>query len=214
MDMQAQSLSTHCTLCFRGTNTAHDQVEETNMWIMARFWFVHNAKGGIKRSQYLFFEDYLRKSSENTSKCLDLHYLPSRQMGRTLWGGESHMSWVMRKRESMQHLEQRVVWQVCVTSKKKTRERFKNVISIHWKSPPDLSLNNNKKNNYFGPGWCGSVHWVWACKPNGRQFDSQSGHMPGLLGRSPVRGAREATTHWCFSPSLSPSLLLSLKVNK
>ena len=32
-----------------------------------------------------------------------------------------------------------------------------------------------------------------------------TGHMPGLRDRSPVGGAREATTHWCFSPSLSPS---------
>ena len=29
--------------------------------------------------------------------------------------------------------------------------------------------------------------------------------------RSPVGGAWEATTHWCFSPSLCPSLLLCLK---
>ena len=28
--------------------------------------------------------------------------------------------------------------------------------------------------------------------------------MPGLRARSPVGGVREATTHWCFSPSLSP----------
>ena len=46
------------------------------------------------------------------------------------------------------------------------------------------------------------------CEPKGRQFNSQSGHMPGLLARSPVGGTREATTHWCFSPSLSPSLPL------
>ena len=48
----------------------------------------------------------------------------------------------------------------------------------------------------------------------------------GLLVRFPVRGTclgcgpvssggtREATTHWCFSPSLSPSLPLCLKINK
>ena len=46
------------------------------------------------------------------------------------------------------------------------------------------------------------------------QFDSQSGHMPGLWARSPVGGAPEATIHWCFSPSLSPSFPLSLKINK
>ena len=32
--------------------------------------------------------------------------------------------------------------------------------------------------------------------------------------RSPVGGAQEAITHWCFSPSLSPFLPLSLKINK
>ena len=31
---------------------------------------------------------------------------------------------------------------------------------------------------------------------------------------SPVGGAWEATTHWCFSPSFSPSLQLSLNINK
>ena len=64
------------------------------------------------------------------------------------------------------------------------------------------------------PGWSGSVDWVLACKPKGLQLDSRSGHMPGLRARSPVVGAWEAPTHWCFSPSLSPSLPLSLKINK
>ena len=31
---------------------------------------------------------------------------------------------------------------------------------------------------------------------------------------SPVGDMREATTHWCLSPSLSPSFPLSLKINK
>ena len=56
--------------------------------------------------------------------------------------------------------------------------------------------------------------WMPDWEPKGRQFDSQSGHMPGLRARSPLGGAWEATTHWCFSPSLSPSLPLSLKINK
>ena len=56
----------------------------------------------------------------------------------------------------------------------------------------------------MGPGWCGSVDGALAYKPKGRWFASQSGHMHGLQARSPVGGAREATTHWCFSPSLSP----------
>ena len=65
----------------------------------------------------------------------------------------------------------------------------------------------------FSPGWSGSVGWAWACKPKGGQFNSQPGHMPGFQARSPVGGTWEATTHYCFSPSLSPSLPLS-KINK
>ena len=62
------------------------------------------------------------------------------------------------------------------------------------------------------PGWYGLVDWAPSCKPNGRWFSSQSGHMSGLLARSPVRDAWEATTHWCFSPS--PSLLLCLEIKE
>ena len=57
------------------------------------------------------------------------------------------------------------------------------------------------------------VDWAWACELKGRWFDYQTGHMPGLWARSPVGGMGEATTHWCFCPSLSPSLPLSLKIN-
>ena len=63
--------------------------------------------------------------------------------------------------------------------------------------------------NKLAPGWCGSVDLVPTWKPQGRRLDSQSAHMPGLQARSPVWGMWEATTHWCFSPSLSPSLPLS-----
>ena len=66
----------------------------------------------------------------------------------------------------------------------------------------------------FGPGWHGSVDWAQDCKAKGRWFNSQSEHMPGLWARSPVGVAWEATTHWCFSPSLSSSLPLSLKIYK
>ena len=62
------------------------------------------------------------------------------------------------------------------------------------------------------PGWCGSVDWALACKPKGRWFNSQSGHMPGLQARSPVGGAWEAATQWCFPFYLPP--FPSLKINK
>ena len=54
------------------------------------------------------------------------------------------------------------------------------------------------------------MDWPPACKPEGRRFDSQSGHMPGLQTRSPMRGTQEATTHRCLSASLPPAL----KINK
>ena len=69
-------------------------------------------------------------------------------------------------------------------------------------------------NKGISPGWCGSVDWVLAWEPKGRWFDSRPGHMSGLRARSPVVGARETTTQQCFSPFLSPSLPLSLKINK
>ena len=53
---------------------------------------------------------------------------------------------------------------------------------------------------------------AWESKGHG--FDSQSENMPGLPAWSPVGGAWEATIHWCFSSSLSPSLPFSLKINK
>ena len=63
------------------------------------------------------------------------------------------------------------------------------------------------KNNQPWLGWLSE--WSTGCEPKGLRFDSQSGHMPGLLAKSPVGGAQEATTHRCFSPSLSLSLALS-----
>ena len=60
----------------------------------------------------------------------------------------------------------------------------------------------------------GSVNWVPACETKGHWFNSWSGHMPWLWARSPAECTPEATTHWCFSPSFSPSLPLCLKINK
>ena len=62
------------------------------------------------------------------------------------------------------------------------------------------------------PGWCSSVDWAPACEPKGHRFNSQSGQVPGLQAGSPFVSVQEAATHWCFSPTLSPSLALSLKI--
>ena len=85
---------------------------------------------------------------------------------------------------------------------------------IVWSCLPCQILIDHK-NMDWGPGWCGSVDWVLACKPKGYQLDSQSGHMPGFRARLPVGDMQETTTYWCFFPSLSPSLPFSLKeINK
>ena len=70
-----------------------------------------------------------------------------------------------------------------------------------------------KRITNFSPGWCSSVDWVWACEPKGHWFDSQSGHMPRLWARSPSRRSARGN-HTLMFLSLSPSLLLSLKINK
>ena len=77
-----------------------------------------------------------------------------------------------------------------------------------------VGQNFNYIIKYFCPGWHSSVDWAWACEPKGHRFYSQSGHTPGLWAMSPVGDSWGATTHWCFSPSLSLSLPLSLKINK
>ena len=78
----------------------------------------------------------------------------------------------------------------------------------------DKYHHQQEKHIEYSPGWCSSMDWVLAFEPKGGWFDSQSEHMLGLQARFPLWGMEEATTHWCFSPSLCPSLPLSLKINK
>ena len=69
------------------------------------------------------------------------------------------------------------------------------------------------KRKTISPGWCGSVDWVLACKPKGRQFNAQSGHMPGLQARSPVKG-RARGNHTMTFLSLSFHFPSPLSKNK
>ena len=62
------------------------------------------------------------------------------------------------------------------------------------------------------PSWCGPVNLAPGCKPKGRQFDSQSRHMPGLRARSPVE-VHEWRPHIDVSFSYF-SLLSPLSKNK
>ena len=63
------------------------------------------------------------------------------------------------------------------------------------------------ENTDSGPDACGSVDSVSARKVKGRRFDSWSGHVPGLCGGYLVRVT-------LVFLALSPSLSLSLKINK
>ena len=81
-------------------------------------------------------------------------------------------------------------------------------------SPPLSSFLSLSKINTLA--LAGVAQWI-ECQPaDQRVTDSISslGYMPGLWARSPERGTWEATTCWCFFPSL-PSLKISkiFKIN-
>ena len=63
------------------------------------------------------------------------------------------------------------------------------------------------------PDQCGSVGWELFCRAKGHGFDSLSRYMLGLQVQFPVWVVQGATNR-CFSSSFSPSLPLSLKINK
>ena len=67
----------------------------------------------------------------------------------------------------------------------------------------------------IAPPPAGVAQWIEHWPMNQKVANSiWSGPMPGLWARSAVGGVQEATNQ-CFSPSLSPSLLLSpLSENK
>ena len=73
------------------------------------------------------------------------------------------------------------------------------------------------------PGWCGSVGYALFFRPKGRQFKSQSGHMPGLWVRSLVRVGTEGNQSTFFShisislppfPSLKKIILYNIMNKK
>ena len=65
----------------------------------------------------------------------------------------------------------------------------------------------------FTSGFLPQLVWLSGWLPNQMVTGliPSLGHIPGLRARSPVGGTWEATTHRCFSPSLSLLLLLSKK---
>ena len=60
------------------------------------------------------------------------------------------------------------------------------------------------------PVWL--IAWASPCKPKGRQFNSRSGHMPGLWVQSPVWACMRGSLSMFLSLFLS--LFHSLKTNK
>ena len=69
---------------------------------------------------------------------------------------------------------------------------------------------------FKSPALAGVAQWIERRPAN----QSVAGLIPsqgtwlGCGARSPAGGVWEATTHWCFSPSLSPFFPFSLKINK
>ena len=75
---------------------------------------------------------------------------------------------------------------------------------VKWKKGNFSKQRQHHYKSAWDLGWCGSVDWVLDCKTNGRWFDSQSGHMPGLQTRSPAGGrARGNQTLLLLSLSFS-----------
>ena len=70
--------------------------------------------------------------------------------------------------------------------------------------------------NFIASTLAGVAQWIeqWIVNQKFMGSIPSLGHGPGLQARSPVGGMWEATTHWCFSPSLSPSHPLCLKINE
>ena len=84
------------------------------------------------------------------------------------------------------------------------REGEKHQCVVASRAPPTGDLAHN-------PGMCPDCELnqqpfgSQACEPKGHQFDSQSGHMPGLWARSPVEGV---SSNLC--KFLSPQFYLTL----
>ena len=80
-----------------------------------------------------------------------------------------------------------------------------------WNCSSELSsLDTNTINSLLklGTALAGVAQWIehW---PANQKVDGSIPTLPGLWVRSPVGDLWEATSHWCFSPSLSFSLPLS-----
>ena len=85
--------------------------------------------------------------------------------------------------------------------------------------PSTSQAERSKRSQPCCSGQCGSVGWASSRRVRGNWFGSQWEHMPGMQVQSLFGahvGSRRSVflSHQCFSASLSPSLVLSLKINK
>ena len=103
----------------------------------------------------------------------------------------------------------------CFISKTNSEEEEELLIfynNVEWEGSWAYEGNHHQplQRRIFSLGWCGSVDWVPASKPQGYRFDSQSGHIPVRfdMGQVPSRGCSRGNDSLIF---LSPSLPLPVK---
>ena len=77
------------------------------------------------------------------------------------------------------------------------RNKESNLVWLNGIYPWNPRLVQCSKKIRWCPGWCGPVDWALNCEAGGCQFDSRSGHMPGL------RDMRKGQPHTDISRPLS-----------
>ena len=110
------------------------------------------------------------------------------------------------------------VWEFCICSRVSLNSCSKSMAPLYWVAmycscslitwnTQDICKFQNEMIHLAGV-----AQWIER-RLGTKGFNSQSEHTSGLWASSPMGGVRETTRHWYFSPSLSPSLPLSLKGN-
>ena len=127
---------------------------------------------------------------------------------------QTELKWVFRNEGGFRDFHERDVLPRCRGVGKNTSNVWQpNILNINIGTKNKRSFRENKL--WLEKNWEGALAGVaqWIEHQPGEKVTSsipRLGHMPGLWARSLVGGAREAHTHWGFSPSLP----LSLKINK
>ena len=155
----------------------------------------------------------------------DLNVISILEQEKLLWTLKSELK--IEKKNWWEHIKGVNTW------KSSERREEGTILTVFVKLSPSetilwvnrsLFLVNSQRKFYFSSIYsilqrvkfvlsslAGVAQWI-ECLPANQKVTSSIpnlGHMPGLRARSQVGGTQEVSTHWCFSPSLSPSLLLS-----